>query len=59
MLAVKVFSASTTRDRANLEVALSAWLAETSLTIDRIDVRQSPDATHHCLSVVVFYHPGA
>lgn len=57
MLAVKVFSASTTRDRANLEVALSAWLAGTSLTIDSIDVRQSSDATHHCLSVVVFYHP--
>jgi hypothetical protein len=54
MLAVKVFS--TTKRREELGDAMTSWIAaRADLQIDRIEVRQSSDGSHHCLSIVVFY----
>lgn len=54
MLAVKVFS--TTKHRDELGNAVTSWIAANpDIQLERIDVRQSSDDSHHCLSIVLFY----
>lgn len=53
--AVKVFSATMVRDRAQLGETVTAWLASHDVEIVDIVVCQSSDASFHCISITVFY----
>jgi hypothetical protein len=55
IVAVKVFTATRAADRESLGGKLSAWLdARPDLEVVRALVRQSSDASFHCLSIIVF-----
>lgn len=53
---VKVFSATMAEDRRFLGEKVSAWLqAMRGIEIHEIEVKQSSDASFHCISIIVFY----
>ena len=53
---VSVFSASNPSRRAQIGDDVSDWVeTHPDLEIVEVVVKQSSDATHHCLSIVVFY----
>jgi len=55
--AVKVFSETKARERADLGAKITSWIkAEKPEIVDKV-VRQSSDNAFHCLSFVFFYNP--
>ena len=53
--AVKVFSATKAAERERLGDRITAWLStRPKATLVKHAVRQSSDASFHCLSIVVF-----
>lgn len=53
--AVKVFTSSNNRDRAELGESLSSWLAaHPDVEVVHRVVVQSSDRTHHAFSIVLF-----
>lgn len=52
---VKVFCATLGRERQTLGETVTTWMRENKATSVETMVVQSSDATHHCLTVVVFY----
>jgi hypothetical protein len=53
---VKVFFATMLAQRAQLGEVVTSWLAERpALKIVDVVVKQSSDASFHCLSIVLFY----
>ena len=55
--AVKVFTATQTKEREALGEVMSAWLKRMDGTIEVVDTKviQSSDQQFHCLTIVVFY----
>jgi hypothetical protein len=54
--AVKVFSASKARERAELGDRVTEWIKQTNpRVVDKI-VCQSSDSEFHCLSIILFYN---
>ncbi len=52
---IKVFTATRAADREALGAKLTAWMdAHPDLKVLKAVVRQSSDASFHCLSIVVF-----
>jgi len=57
---VKVFTATTLRDRPQLGEAVTEWLQRNrTFIVESVAVRQSSGRAYHCLSIVVFYRVGA
>jgi hypothetical protein len=55
IVAVKVFTATRAADREALGGKLTSWLdAHPELKVFKALVRQSSDASFHCLSIVLF-----
>jgi folate-dependent tRNA-U54 methylase TrmFO/GidA len=55
---VKVFSATRARDREDIGERVTAWLAEhPEVTVTEALVRQSSDASYHCISIVLLTAP--
>ena len=52
--AMKVFSATKARDRADLGTRVTAWLREQQRTVVDKLVLQSSDREFHCLTIVLF-----
>jgi hypothetical protein len=52
---VKVFSATTARDRAQLGDRATRWLEENDVDIVDHLVRQSSDHEFHCVTIILFY----
>ncbi len=56
---VKVFTATTLRDRPQLGEAVTEWLQRTrTFIVESVAVRRSSGRAYHCLSIVVFYRVG-
>lgn len=54
--AVKVFSATMFADRAVLGDKVTAWIADhPRAEVTEMVVRQSSDASFHCIAILVFY----
>jgi hypothetical protein len=56
MTALKVFSATKARDRAELGEKVTAWIKETKAQPLRWWVNQSSDNEFHCLSITIEYN---
>jgi hypothetical protein len=57
--AIKVFTATRANDREALGGKLTSWLdAHPEYVVIRAAVRQSSDASFHCLSIVLFLATG-
>lgn len=55
--AVKVFSATKSREREGLGQRVTEWLrGDPSIRVDDRVIRQSSDHEYHCVSIVIFYH---
>lgn len=55
---LKVFSATTPRDRSGLGEAITEWLATRgSQRILGWRVLQTSDSAYHCLTIVLFFEP--
>jgi hypothetical protein len=52
---VKIFSATMGRERVVLGDTVTAWLAANPVQVSEVVIRQSSDASYHCLTIVVFY----
>lgn len=52
---VKIFSATMAADRARLGDVMTAWLHQEPREIVDVVIRQSSDASFHCLSFCIFY----
>jgi len=54
--AIKVFSATKAKERADLGEEITAWI-EANPTVKIIDtqIKQSSDSEFHCLTIVIFY----
>jgi hypothetical protein len=57
---VKVFSATKAKERETLGEQVTGWLRRNPKleVVDKI-VTQSSDAEFHCLTITLFYRPGA
>lgn len=53
--AVKVFSATKARDRADLGTKITDWISDEQPEVADYVVRQSSDQEFHCLTIVIFY----
>ena len=53
---VAIFSATKFKEREELGEVITRWIKDhPSLTIVDTEVRQSSDASFHCLTVAIFY----
>jgi len=57
--AVKVFSATKSRERAGLGEKITEWMREERVQPVDVEIRQSSDSEFHCLTIILFYElPG-
>ena len=56
--AVKVFSATKSKEREELGDKITRWIAANpGIDIVDYEVRQSSDSEYHCITIILFYNP--